>query len=78
MLFHLLIFPIIHQLHFGHLNRIPSSPLSASRDKKVQAGHSSWQSLEEVSTIQAASGKAVPKGTLFSQAYSKDKVVLTD
>lgn len=73
---HLLISPIIHQSHFGHLNQISSSsPLSVGRNKKFQAKHSCWQSLEEVGTVQAASVKTMHKGSLSSQVQSKDKVV---
>lgn len=67
--FHLCISPIIRQAHFGHLNPISSSPFSARGNKKLQAKHSrSWQSLEEFGTIQAASVKAMPKGSLSPPA----------
>lgn len=51
--FHLLISPAIQLAHCEHLSRIPS-PLSANKNKTTCAEYSSWQSLKEPGSIQAA------------------------
>lgn len=74
--FHLFLSPITQQAHSKHLNRT-LSPLYANRNKTIYSEYSSWQCLEALGSIQT-SFETMPKGILFSQAQSKDNIVLTN